>query len=53
MKPVKKLWGVRHIRHAYLSAMFWRWWYNMGKYLGAFPNESDLEYLEDVKRGKA
>lgn len=44
---------IRHIRWFYLHAKFWTWWERVGCYLGAVPNEADLDYLERVWRGEA
>lgn len=44
---------IRHVRYAYLSWRFRGWWQNIGRHLGAVPNESDIKYLENVWKGKA
>ena len=36
-----------------ILAMFAIWWERCGRYLGAFPNAADLDYLDAVKRGDA
>ena len=43
---------IRHFRWLYHSLKFWLWWERFGRYLGAFPNPNDLDYLEAVWRGE-
>lgn len=50
---MKQLWGIRHVRWAWLSWRFWRWWDEVGCCLGVCPNEADLDFLERVWRGEA
>lgn len=44
---------IRHIRYFLLAREFRLWWEGEGHMLGAFPNEADLRYLEDVWKGRA
>jgi hypothetical protein len=46
-------WGIRHIRYYLLVWKLARWWNREGHLLGAHINESDLDYLEAVRNGKA
>ena len=50
---IKRVWGVRHVRWAWLSWRFWSWWNAIGHYMGAFPSPADLAYLTSVWRGDA
>ena len=43
---------IRHIRFFYLRWRFNVWWAAYGQYLGAAPNESDLEHLQKVWEGR-
>jgi hypothetical protein len=49
---MKKLWGIRHIRYWLAVRRFNLWWAHYGHRLGAVPNPSDLQYLEDIWSGK-
>lgn len=53
MARVFRLWGVRHLRYFWLRFRFALWWANVGQYLGAFPNQADLDYLNRVWEGDA
>lgn len=48
----KRLPIVRHLRYAWHSYRFWRWWNDWGHRFGAFPNEADINYLEDIWYGR-
>lgn len=48
-----KAWGIRHIRYAWHSFRFSVWWDTQGRYLGAFPNQSDMDHLQAIRDGKA
>lgn len=50
---MKRLPVIRHIRYLYLRWRFTQWWIAVGQHLGAYPNERDLDYLEDVWNGRA
>jgi hypothetical protein len=50
---MKRLWGIRHVRYFLLCRELEKWWWESGRYLGACPNESDLNYLDRVWRGEA
>ena len=49
---MKQFWGVRHLRYAWHSFWFWRWWYIFGQHFWVAPNESDLNYLDRIWRGE-
>jgi hypothetical protein len=51
-KMIKTLPIIRHIRYLYLSLTFHIWWASQGRYFGAVPNPSDMEYLHGVWSGK-
>lgn len=53
MVRVLRLWGVRHLRYAWLRFRFEMWWASIGHMLGAFPNMADIEFLDAVWRGEA
>lgn len=44
---------VRHARFAWKILKFRIWWTLIGRHLGAWPNESDLEHLRDIWEGRA
>lgn len=44
---------IRHVRYFYLRTRFNIWWNTIGHVLGAFPNPSDIEFLEAVWKGDA
>lgn len=50
---MSKLWGIRHVRYFVLLVRWNIWWNSTGRYLGAFPNESDAKYLDAVWEGRA
>lgn len=50
---MKRLPIIRHIRYWCLSIRFAIWWENLGRHLGAVPNQADFDYLDDVWAGKA
>ena len=50
--PFKQLPIIRHIRWLYLSLSFGHWWDKVGRYLGCFPNQADLDYLQRVWEGE-
>ena len=49
---VKRAWGIRHARWAWLSWRFWFWWDTIGHCFGAYPNPADMDYLAGVWRGE-
>ena len=51
MAFIKRLWGIRHIRYFYLCYKLNTWWEEYGKYMGAFINQRDLDYLDAVWKG--
>lgn len=50
---MKRLPIIRHIRYFWHAFRFNVWWAKEGQYLGAVPNERDIEYLAKVWRGEA
>jgi hypothetical protein len=50
---LKRLWGIRHVRYFLLCRELEKWWWESGRFLGACPNEADLNYLDQVWRGEA
>jgi len=48
-----QLWGIRHVRYFILRTRFNIWWMSCGRYLGAFPNQRDIDYLEAVWKGES
>lgn len=50
--PMKKIWGIRHIRFLIATIQFWNWWRRYGSRLGAFPNALDFDYLQGIRDGK-
>jgi hypothetical protein len=51
--PFKQWVIIRHIRWLYWSWSFGQWWDRVGRHLGAFPNEADMKFLDDVWKGKS
>ncbi len=49
---IKRLPIIRHIRYYYCRWRYNIWWNNYGSQLGAFPNEHDLQFLENIWYGK-
>ncbi len=52
---MKKWWGIRHLRWAFLSHQVWEhahrcYLYGLG--LG-IPHEADLRYLDEIWKGRA
>jgi hypothetical protein len=47
---ITRLWGIRHLRYAYLKCRLLLWW---GTYTGPglFINDADWDYLEAVWNG--
>lgn len=50
---MKRLPIVRHVRFLWLAWQFDRWWRGVGCHLGAFPNQADFDFLDDVWHGRA
>lgn len=50
---MKRWFLIRHIRWLWLSYRLERWWNQVGHLLGAVRNPADLQYLDDVWRGRA
>lgn len=47
-----RLFGIRHIRYYYLSLKFWYWWCGFGRHFWLTPSAQDIQYLDDVWRGR-
>jgi len=52
MNTLKRLPIIRHLRWYWHARKFYRWWYGLGWHLWVFPNPADLEFLDDVWKGK-
>ena len=44
---------IRHVRWLVLAYAFAAWWAEIGQDLWLAPNASDLQFLDDVWKGRA
>ena len=44
---------IRHVRWAWHSFWFWRWFNYTGQYLGTCSNPADTRHLNAIREGRA
>jgi hypothetical protein len=52
MNTLKRLPIIRHLRWYWHTQKFLRWWYGIGSYFWICPNPADLDFLDDIWKGK-